>query len=139
MVNSRSLSDLLPVVAAKADNFVSACKAQGIDILIYSTYRDDESQNELYAQGRTKPGDIVTNARAGESYHNHRCAFDFVPLVHGKPAWKDKELYTRCGNIAESVGLEWAGRWKGSLKETAHCQYTGGLHWSELKAGKVII
>lgn len=138
MVNSRNIGDLIPIVAAKADNFVAACKAQGIDILIYSTLRDNESQNELYAQGRTKPGKIVTNAKAGESYHNYGCAFDFVPLVHGKPAWDDKTLYTRCGNIAESVGLEWAGRWKGKLQETAHCQYTGGLHWSELKAGKVI-
>jgi peptidoglycan L-alanyl-D-glutamate endopeptidase CwlK len=137
MVNSRSLSDLLPVVAAKADNFLAACRAVGIDVLITSTFRDVESQNALYAQGRTTPGKIVTNARGGESFHQYRCAFDFVPLVNGKPDWEHAETFTRCGEIAESVGLKWAGRWV-SFKELAHCQYTGGLTLDDLKAGKQV-
>ncbi len=135
---SRSLDDLLPPVKARAEKFLAACKAQGIDVLIYCTHRDHDEQNELYAQGRTKPGKIVTNARGGDSLHNHRAAFDFVPMVGGKPAWNDAALYRRCGAIAESVGLEWAGRWTGSLKETAHCQYTGGKSLAAIKAGAVI-
>ena len=55
MIASRSVDDLVPAVKAKALKFVSACSEQGIDILIYCTYRDEESQNDLYAQGRTKP------------------------------------------------------------------------------------
>ena len=132
---SRSLDDLLPVVKRKAEEFRKLCADQGMDILIYCTYRSPEEQNGLYAQGRTKPGKIVTNARGGESWHNHRCAFDFVPMVAGKPAWGDTNLYRKAGVIAESVGLEWAGRWTGSLRETAHCQYTGGLTLAQLKAG----
>ncbi len=137
MINSRSLSDLHPIVAAKAANFISACRANGIEVLITSTYRDAESQNELYAQGRTKPGKIVTNAKAGESFHNYRCAFDFVPLVNGKPNWNDARLYQRCGEIAEQCGLEWAGRWK-TFKESAHCQFTNGLSLADLRTGKSI-
>ena len=132
---SRSLDDLLPVVKRKAEEFRKLCADQGMDILIYCTYRSPEEQNGLYAQGRTKPGKIVTNARGGESFHNYGCAFDFVPLVTGKPAWSDTNLYRKAGVIAESVGLEWAGRWTGSLRETAHCQYTGGLTLAQLKAG----
>lgn len=132
---SRSLDDLLPVVKRKAEEFRKLCADQGMDILIYCTYRSPEEQNGLYAQGRSKPGKIVTNARGGESWHNHRCAFDFVPLVAGKPAWSDTNLYRKAGVIAESVGLEWAGRWTGSLRETAHCQYTGGLTLAQLKSG----
>lgn len=132
---SRSLSDLHPVVQQKAEQFLTTCEAQGIDVLIYCTYRSPEEQNGLYAQGRTKPGSIVTNARGGESWHNHRCAFDFVPLVAGKPAWNDKVLYLKAGVIAESVGLEWAGRWTGKLRETAHCQFTNGLTLAQLRAG----
>ncbi len=135
---SRSLDDLLPPVKAKALAFVAKCQSNGIDVLIYCTHRDGEEQDALYALGRTKPGKIVTNARAGESWHNWNCAFDFVPLVGGKPAWNDAKLYTRCGAIAESVGLEWAGRWTGKLKETAHCQYTGGLTIAQLKSGEKI-
>lgn len=137
MINSRSLDDLLPIVKVKALAFVAACKKAGIDVLIYSTYRDMESQAAIYAQGRTKPGKIVTNARPGTSYHNWRCAFDFVPVVNGQPQWNASGTYTKCGIIAESVGLEWAGRWV-SFKELAHCQYTGGLKIADLQAGRKI-
>ena len=134
---SRLLGDLHPVVATKASHFTLKCANAGLDILIYCTYRSGAEQAELYEQGRTTSGKIVTNARAGESLHNWRCAFDFVPLVGGKPAWNDKALYLKAGIVAESVGLEWAGRWKGSLRETAHCQYRGGLTIADMRNGKV--
>ena len=136
MINSRSLDDLNPKVKKLAEQFIKACKDAGIDILIYSTYRDAESQNELYAQGRTKPGRIVTNAKAGFSYHNWRCAFDFVPIVNGKARWDDSATYAKCGAIAEDLGFEWAGRWSGKLKETAHLQFTGGLSIFDFQRGK---
>lgn len=138
MINSRKLEDLLPVVKAKAEAFIAACKAHGIDVIITSTYRDNESQTALYNQGRTTKGPKVTNAKAGESFHNYRCALDFAPIVNGKINWNDTATFTKCGEIAESVGLEWAGRWK-SFKELAHCQYTGGLTLADLKAGKHIV
>lgn len=137
MINSRDLKDLLPVVRAKAEAFIAECRKEGIEVLITSTYRDDESQNALYAQGRTKAGKIVTNAKAGQSSHNFRCAFDFVPIVNGKAQWNDLKTFKRCGEIAERVGLEWAGRWK-SFKELAHCQYTGGKTLAQLRAGATI-
>lgn len=135
MINSRNIQDLLPVVAVRAEAFVAACRAKGIDVLITSTYRDAESQNALYAQGRTAPGKRVTNAKAGQSWHNHKCAFDFVPIVNGKAMWDDARTFQKCGVIAESLGLEWAGRWTG-FPELAHCQYTGGLTLADLQAGK---
>lgn len=135
MINSRKIEDLHPKVAAMCQAFVEKCKAEGIDVLITSTYRDFESQNAIYAQGRTKPGKKVTNAKAGKSWHNWRVAFDFVPIVHGKAQWNDTATFVRCGEIAESCGLEWAGRWK-TFKEMAHCQYTGGLTLAQFNAGK---
>lgn len=137
MINSRSISDLSPRVASMAREFIAKCAADGIDVIITSTYRDAESQTALYAQGRTAPGKRVTNAKAGQSYHNYRCAFDFVPIVNGKAAWNDSALFERCGKIAESVGLEWAGRWT-RFREAAHCQYTGGLTMAQLQAGEKI-
>jgi peptidoglycan L-alanyl-D-glutamate endopeptidase CwlK len=138
MINSRNLDDLLPVVKEKALAFIAACHAEGIDVIVTSTYRDFESQTALYNQGRTTKGAIVTNAKAGQSYHNYRCALDFAPVVNGKINWNDTKTFTRCGELAESVGLEWAGRWK-SFKELAHVQYTGGLTLAELQAGKHIV
>jgi len=137
MVNSRSLSDLNPKVAALCSEFINRCKLQGIDIIITSTYRDTESQNALYAQGRTAPGKKVTNAKAGQSFHNWKVAFDFVPIVNGKPVWDNDELITKCGEIGESIGLEWAGRWK-TFKEKLHLQYTNGLTLADFQAGKTL-
>lgn len=137
MINSREISDLKLKVQPLAKAFIAACRYQGIDILITSTYRDIESQNELYAQGRTKPGKKVTNAKGGQSFHNFGVAFDFVPIVNGKPSWNDANLFKRCGLIAEGCGLEWAGRWT-KFPEMAHCQFTGGLTLADFRAGKTL-
>jgi len=138
MINSRDLGELLPVVKAKVIDFIDRCKAEGIDILVTSTYRDAESQNALYAQGRTAPGKIVTNAKAGDSWHNWRCAVDVVPMVNGKPNWDGSHpVWSKIGELGEQAGLEWAGRWR-SFKELAHFQYTGGLTLTDLKEGKQI-
>lgn len=137
MINSRKLEDLSPTVRKKAEMFIAACESAGIDVLITSTYRDHESQDALYAKGRTTPGNKVTNAKGGQSFHNWRVAFDFVPMENGKPDWNDIELFTRCGEIAERCGLEWAGRWK-SFKEYAHVQYTGGLTLADFQNGRTL-
>jgi len=138
MINSRDIKELHPIVAAMCNKFVAACKKRGTDIIITSTYRDAASQNALYAQGRTKPGKRVTNAKAGESFHNHRVVFDWVPIRGGKLQYENDVLLDECGIIGESVGLTWAGRWKGKLKEKVHFQYTGGLTLKDFQAGKTL-
>ncbi len=141
MINSRNLSDLVPPCKERAEKFLNLAKDAGIDLIVTSTYRDLESQAALFAQGRTKPGAIVTNARPGQSWHNWRCAFDVVPIRNGKPVWSttgpDGALWRKVGELGESVGLEWAGRWTGKLREFAHFQYTGGLTLADLQSGKV--
>jgi peptidoglycan L-alanyl-D-glutamate endopeptidase CwlK len=142
MINSRSLDDLLPRVRALAELFLAKCHSQGIDIIITSTYRDNASQAELYAQGRTKPGRKVTNAMPGQSWHNWKCAFDVVPLRQGKPVWgtteeDDYKLWNNIGSIGESVGLTWAGRWS-TFKEFPHFQFTAGLTIEDFKEGKTL-
>jgi peptidoglycan L-alanyl-D-glutamate endopeptidase CwlK len=134
MINSRDLNELLPEVKRRVENFIEACKANGIDLLVTSTYRDNESQAALYAQGRTAAGKIVTNARAGDSFHNYRCAVDVVPLVSGKPDWDGSHpVWAEVGRLGQENGLEWAGNWE-HFKELAHFQYTDGLTIAQLKA-----
>lgn len=142
MIASRDLMDLVLPVRVRAQKFISACDAAGIDLLVTSTYRDHASQDALYAQGRSKIGPIVTNARGGQSYHNFRCALDVVPMRAGKPVWDtrgtDGLLWQRVGAIGESCGLDWAGRWE-RFREYAHFQYTGGLTLADLQAGKTVV
>lgn len=135
MIASRKIEDLHPKVAALCHKFIENCDKEGIDILITSTFRDYESQNALYAQGRTKKGAIVTNAQGGQSFHNFKVAFDFVPIKNGKCQWNDTRAFSICGLIAETCGLEWAGRWQ-HFKELAHCQFTGGLTLADFRNGK---
>lgn len=83
------------------------------------TYRSPERQDELYEQGRTKPGSIVTWVRGGGSYHNQlpALAFDIAfhkPIPEGGP-WGNTELFYNFASIAKQYDLEWGGDWKSSL------------------------
>jgi peptidoglycan L-alanyl-D-glutamate endopeptidase CwlK len=127
---SRSLDDLTPYMRERAIKFEKQCADAGMPVLIYCTLRSNEEQAELYASGRAKPGRIKTNARAGQSSHNpdkngKSKAFDYVPMVGGKPAWDDKDLYLKTALLGEALGMKWAGRWSGRLRETAHFSEDG--------------
>jgi len=139
MINSRKIEDLLPVVQDKVRHFKKLCESFSIDLLITSTYRDNASQDALYAQGRTTPGRKVTNAKAGQSWHNYRCAVDVVPLTNGKPNWNTKDpVWMKVGELGKQAGLEWAWEWK-TFKEMAHFQYTSGLTLAQLQSGQTIV
>lgn len=135
----RSIDALDPRVASMCRNHIENCRANGIEIIVTSTYRDPAVQDRLYAQGRTAPGKIVTNAKGGQSFHNYRLAYDVVPLRNGKPVWGttglDLELWKKVGALGKAAGLEWAGEWR-KFKEMAHFQWTGGLSLKDLQQGK---
>ena len=124
---SRQLDALAPPVYRAALAFIERCNVVGLHVLIYCTMRDDAEQATLYARGRTAPGAIVTNARPGQSLHNpqkdgHAWAFDAVPMLAGKPLWSDETALLAMGAAGERAGLEWAGRWRGKLRERVHFQ-----------------
>ena len=124
---SRKLEDLRTDVREKAERFLTAAKNIEMDVLITCTYRSNEEQKQLYAQRRTAPGKIVTNALPGESKHNNveggvpaSLAFDVVPLINGKPMWDaSNPVWKVLGSLGKSVGLNWAGDWK-RFKEYPH-------------------
>lgn len=85
----------------------------GLDARVISGFRDPKEQAKLYAQGRTAPGKIVTNARPGYSWHNFSVAFDigiFTP--DGVYIENNDTALEWIGPIGEKLGLVWAGRWK---------------------------
>ncbi len=139
MVNSRDINDLHPHVAKLALELKAACALEGIEIIFTQTLRDSEYQDWLYAQGRTRAGKVVTNARGGSSMHNFGLAFDVVPLDDKRQAiWDDKSpLWARIGAIGKRLGLEWGGDWK-SFKDLPHFQYTQGLTLSQLRQGATL-
>jgi len=56
--------------------FLAECQKQGISAFVDQTLRTNQEQDELYAQGRSKSGNIVTRSKGGDSYHNYGLAFD---------------------------------------------------------------
>lgn len=140
-----NLDGLHPYLRFKAERLIRMAKEIEIDIIITQGLRTIAYQNSLYAQGRTKPGNIVTNARGGYSYHNFGLAFDFGILNHdGKTInWntsvdlnKDKQKdWYQVATLGQSIGLE-AGAFWNSFVDVPHLQYTFGLTTAQLRAGK---
>lgn len=129
--------DLLkPKVKKFAEKLCDECKKVGYNIIFTHTLRTIEEQDELYAQGRTKPGKIITNAKGGFSFHNYGVAFDICPVVNNKLDWNNINLFDTIGKIGISLGLEWGGSWK-ELVDRPHFQYTSDYSLADFRNNKI--
>ena len=118
------LSNIYPPFAEKCKNLLQICESRGVRYYMISGYRSVTEQNELYAQGRTKPGQIVTNARGGQSAHNFGIAIDFCRDVDMQrsglqPSWNTPD-YKVLGEEAVRLGLESGLYW--NFKDAPHIQ-----------------
>lgn len=144
--SSRKLLGLHPTVEYKARLLIKQAYDKGIYIMINQGLRTMADQTKLYNQGRFgNPPPIVTNAKAGDSYHNYGLAIDFnLLLPNGKDiSWST----TRDGNLdllpdwgqvvdlAKKLGFAWGGDWR-SFKDMPHFEMTFGFSIKDLKAGK---
>ncbi len=116
-----NIATLLPSVQAKCRELVAAAAAKGITLQIISGSRTYDEQNEIYAQGRTKPGSIVTNARAGYSWHNFSIAFDVGVFLDSRYI-PESPKYKEVGQLGKDIGLEWGGDWT-SIDDQPHFQW----------------
>ncbi|MBU0664490.1 MAG: M15 family metallopeptidase [Proteobacteria bacterium] len=138
LVDSRSekvISTLLPEVQPIARALVQKAALGGIRIKIISGFRTYAEQNKLYAQGRTAPGNIVTNARAGYSNHNFGIAFN-IGIFEGKTYLAESEKYKAVGAIGMDLGLEWGGNWK-TIVDQPHFQLRPA--WAMEMTGKKML
>lgn len=92
---------------------------------VTSTLRTCAKQNELYAQGRTAPGAVVTNARGCLSWHVLARAVD-ITLPGGKV-----EDYEELGIYWENLGGYWGGRIQG-LGDWGHFEWHPGYRIEQL-------
>jgi peptidoglycan L-alanyl-D-glutamate endopeptidase CwlK len=84
----------------------------GYEMVLLEGYRSPERQNVLASMGSS-----VTNAAAFQSWHQYGLAADCAFLRNGRIVITEKDPwamrgYTLYGELAESVGLTWGGRWK---------------------------
>lgn len=82
---NKDLNDLAQAFRTPLERWVAAVKAAGFSLLVYETARTRERQEYLYAQGRTRPGPIITYTL--DSCHRYGVAADWAPLVGGAISW----------------------------------------------------
>lgn len=108
---------LYPPFKAKVEQLLINCAARGYVFFVSSGCRTVAEQDALYAQGRTKPGKVVTNAKGGQSAHQYRIACDLTHDADNnasnglQPAWDDA-AYLVLAEEAVKLGLESGARWK---------------------------
>jgi len=110
-----NVSDLHPRLKVLQQQLIVKCENAGLKIRITEGVRNVERQNELYAQGRTTPGKIVTYATGTDykSHHQWGTAFDFCRNDGTVDVYYNKDrFYEKVGAIGKSLGLEWGGDWK---------------------------
>ena len=109
MLNSRDITLLREDVRKNLELFLEKCKDEGLNVLITQTLRDDEYQNYLYQQGRTRPGSIITNSQR-TTFHGAGLAFDICKNVKGQE-YNDTDFFKKCGAISKKMGFTWGGDW----------------------------
>jgi len=138
MLNSRDINLLRPDVAANCRKWLELCKANGLNVLVTQTVRDKEYQEHLYAQGRTRPGNIVTNGKV-PTFHADTvgCAFDFCKNVKGHE-YDDNAFFAKAAALAKGMGFSWGGDWK-SFVDMPHIQWDNHGEWTSamIRAGKL--
>lgn len=136
MIDARSeknIKTLNPKIQPIARKLIETAVEQGIHVKIICGTRTYEEQDDLYAQGRSKDGEIVTRARGGQSLHNFGTAFDVgIFSKDGKKYYGESNDYKTVGQIGESLGLEWGGNWE--FEDQPHFQYTEGRSLAQLRA-----
>ncbi|MEK3826193.1 M15 family metallopeptidase [Paenibacillus sp. FSL K6-1558] len=138
------ITGLHPAVAESEGVLVRMAARRGIEVVITHGYRSVEEQDALFAQGRSSSGNIVTNARGGESYHNYGLAIDFaLRTPDGDIVWdmerddngNGKADWMEVVDLAKELGFTWGGDWT-NFPDYPHLQMDFDLSIRDLKRGK---
>lgn len=118
----KDIEALQPDLKDKCNILIARMKIIGMPVYLKQGFRSATQQDTFYAQGRTTPGDVITNARGLQSYHQYGLAFDLVfrDYEYNPPAgWWDV-----LGREGRALGLEWGGGWT-DFKDLPHFQLPG--------------
>ncbi|OWA35162.1 peptidase M15 [Saccharibacillus sp. O16] len=134
---------LHPDVQIAADQLVQQAAERGIEVAITSDFRSSEEQDRLYRQGRSEKGNIVTQARGGQSYHNYGLAIDFALRDGSKVIWDMEKDGNQSGrsdwmevvDLAKALGFDWGGDWS-NFPDYPHLQMDFGYTLRQLQHGQ---
>ncbi len=107
-VQLRLAQDLKPLVKRQRDLVYQEMAQLGMAMRMNEGYRSATKQNYDYAQGRTRPGPIVTNAKGGDSFHQYGVAIDSVFVKGGYNV--PESWWQTYGSVARKYGFEHGDR-----------------------------
>lgn len=124
----RDKSRLHPRVRELCAEFERRCREAGLNVLVTETFRTAEEQDALYAQGRTKPGSIITRCKGADyqSPHQWGVAFDFCRNVKGREYDDSDGFFRKCGAVGKSIGLFWGGDFR-TFVDKPHLEWPEAL------------
>ena len=96
-------------------------KRKGYTLLLRRDLRSKAEQDALYAQGRTKKGNIVTNAKGSDYSSQHQWGIAFDIAINDPKLLYNEATIKKVAKIAKSnkVGLAWGGDWTSPV-DTPH-------------------
>ena len=106
----RDPQKLAPFFLSRLNTALADCQTIGFRLAMFEGFRTPERQAQLYMQGRSAPGKIVTNAKSFQSWHNFGLAAD---VAYRTPSgdWTWDGDFLRLVPIFKARGLEWLGAW----------------------------
>ncbi|MBE8727991.1 M15 family metallopeptidase [Flavobacterium hungaricum] len=146
-VTAQRIDELHPSVRDEVTIIINECNevlTGRAQVRITQGLRTFVEQDALYAQGRTKPGKIVTNAKGGQSIHNYAFAVDIALIIDQKTASWDvkadwdgdkKADWMECVEVFKKHGWNWGGDWK-TFKDMPHFEKKGFGDWRVLQNKK---
>lgn len=129
--NLNTLHPKLKDIAISAWTEAQDAMPDNTKIVVVQGLRTFEESDKLYAQGRTAPGSIVTNAKAGQSYHNYGLAFDFAMITNGKDDYVIGPNWMKVVAIMKKHGMDWGGDFD-SIKDNPHFENRFNHNWRDL-------
>jgi peptidoglycan L-alanyl-D-glutamate endopeptidase CwlK len=105
-----------PELKARVQALIAALAQQGLELVLTQGVRSAAQQQALYAQGRSKPGKIVTNCDGVRKVSTHQPRADGFGYAVDV-AWRQGGIVTwegpweTLGQLATAHGLIWGGLW----------------------------
>lgn len=121
----RSLNFIYPELKDRVLMVLNELRDEVPGLDVFESLRLAPRQDYLYSLGRELPGNIVTNAKGWESWHQFGLAVDFAVLIDKKWSWDfDTKRLRECLQKHNLETISW---------EASHAQLTGGLSIKEAK------
>jgi peptidoglycan L-alanyl-D-glutamate endopeptidase CwlK len=122
------LTGVEPDLTVKVIRILEAMTLLGHPMFVVEGVRSLDRQRELYAQGRTTPGKVVTNAdgsdltKATHSPQTDGYGHAVDLAFQGASPWAPSHPWALLGAMARTLGVRWGGDFKSIKGDFGHVE-----------------